>query len=259
MRRMVIVFAAILALLLAACGGGDDEGSGGDGNDSGVVVADESENDDGGEELTINDIDGDAEELSQTSGGEGEEGDGADDGSEELTIDEFEGGESGSGNDDGERIEVAENEEDPIDSLLNSLTAFNSCVSDEGYDVEQEGLPGPDGTDIADFDPDYVAVLGSCANSSGIIESFQKIGEANSNLTGEEIRERNFGYPVFVECMERKGWDLGELEPDENGLLSSTQFEPPDGGSLMAGTGDINECRKEIETYVEENYEGSEG
>ena len=88
--------------------------------------------------------------------------------------------------------------------------------------------------------------------------SLQAFGEAQANLTPEEIAENNFGLPTFKACMEGLGWTVGELVPDERGALGfgggpGAGLTPPDGQTAL-DLDDVNTCRLETEAFVAENY-----
>ncbi|MEC8334954.1 MAG: hypothetical protein VXZ66_05825, partial [Actinomycetota bacterium] len=119
-------------------------------------------------------------------------------------------------------IDVATAEEDPLDNLLNTVAQFQGCLEDDGFEfIGAPGQPGPDGetVDPSSFTPDYIAALQRCATATNIIDAFTSFSEAQENLTPEEIAQNNFGIPVFGECLERLGWEVGEITPDERGQL----------------------------------------
>ena len=150
-------------------------------------------------------------------------------------------------------IAVAEAEEDELDSLLNSLTVFNNCLADDGF--EFIGAPGADGATADSFEQPYLQSLGRCAAASNIVASIEAFGNAQANLTPEEIEQFNFGLPVFRECLTALGWTVGELVPDERGALGfDGQLQPPDGASGIP-TDDVQTCRLEAQQYVEDNFE----
>ncbi|MEC7844835.1 MAG: hypothetical protein VX594_05600 [Actinomycetota bacterium] len=164
-----------------------------------------------------------------------------------------------------EGIDVATAEEDPLDGLLNAVAKFQGCLDDDGVEfIGAPGQPGPDGetVDPSAFTPEYLQSLQKCATQSNILESFQAFGEAQANLTPEEIAQLNFGIPVFGECLERLGWEVGEIVPDERGALGFGQngsgLTPPEDSDGIFPTDDINSCRQESTTYVQENYVADE-
>ena len=126
------------------------------------------------------------------------------------------------------------------------------------------GQPGPDGetVDPSSFTPEYLQALQRCATQSNILESFSSFSEAQENLTPEDITELNFGIPVFGECLERLGWEVGEIIPDERGALgfgtNGQGLTPPADAEGIFPSGDIQTCRQEAQTYFDENYVAEE-
>ena len=164
-----------------------------------------------------------------------------------------------------EGIDVATAEEDPLDGLLNAVAKFQGCLDDDGVEfIGAPGQPGPDGevTDPSAFTPEYLQSLQKCATQSNILDSFQAFGEAQANLTPEDIAQLNFGIPVFGECLERLGWEVGEIVPDERGALgfgtNGSGLTPPENSDGIFPTEDINTCRQESTSYVAENYVADE-
>lgn len=153
-------------------------------------------------------------------------------------------------------IVVAEAEADELDSLLNALTVFNTCLADDGF--EYIGAPGIGGSTGEEFDEPYLQALGKCATASNVVEALQGYGSALDERTPEEIAAFNFGLPVFRECMIARGWTVGELVPDERGALGfGTALEPPPGTDGF-GTDDVSDCRAEAEQYVDDNFDASD-
>ncbi|MDP6145535.1 MAG: hypothetical protein QF596_07180 [Acidimicrobiales bacterium] len=245
MNRFRLSFLAITFLLSSlACGGGgggnDETGNVAVGGQGGQVVVNtdaveaaetQRDNDEEPEALSVEDVE--VEELNTESEEEAEE--------------------------DG--IEVATAEEDPLDGLLNAVSKFQGCLEDEGFEfIGAPGQPGPDGetVDPSEFEDGYLQALQKCATESNILESFTAFSEAQANLTPEEIAQLNFGIPVFGECLERLGWEVGEIVPDERGALgfgaNGSGLTPPEDSDGIFPTDDINSCRQESTTYVQENY-----
>jgi hypothetical protein len=149
-------------------------------------------------------------------------------------------------------LPVAEAEVDELDSLLNALTVFNSCLAGDGF--EYIGAPGIGGATGEQFDEPYLQALGKCATASNVVEALQGFGSALDERTPEEIAEYNFGLPVFRECMIARGWTVGELVPDERGALGfGTALEPPPGTDGF-GTDDVADCRLDAEQHVADEY-----
>lgn len=244
-RTAALVLA--FGVVAGACGGGDGDGGSTEGTIVGdTIVVDEDaleearrdlEDEEAPVALTVDDTD--VDDLNETSDGVAETDGAAED-----------------------EIEVAEAEDDPIDGLLNSLNVFNNCLADQGFELD--GFPGDDsGRPPEDFEQDYIQALIACAAESGIQEAGAAFGEAQANLTPEEIEQTNFGLPVFKECLEDLGWEVGELVPDDRGALGFGDgvdfgLTPPGGGGIADfNTDDIAACRLEAEQYTAENFEPS--
>ena len=139
-------------------------------------------------------------------------------------------------------IPIAEEEVNTGVKLMDTLDDFNSCLSSEGY--EFIGLPNQGGgpEDPAN-NPDYLRALVLCNSRTNIASTFQEFQESRNEMTPDEIREQNEQTIALGECLNRKGWNVGNLSPDENGLLNATQFESPDGS---INTDDIRSCASEL-------------
>lgn len=139
-------------------------------------------------------------------------------------------------------IPIAEEEENVGVKLMDTLDDFNSCLSSEGY--EFIGLPNQEGgpEDPAN-NPDYLQALVLCNSRTNIASTFQEFQQSRNEMTPDEIKEQNEQTIALGECLNRKGWNVGNLSPDENGLLNPTQFESPDGS---INTDDIRSCASEL-------------
>ena len=82
-----------------------------------------------------------------------------------------------------------------------------------------------------------------CNSRTNIASTFQEFQESRNELTPEEIREQNEQTIALGECLKGKGWNVGDLAPDENGLLNPSQFQSPDGS---VNTDDIRSCASEL-------------
>ncbi len=242
-RRLVVLCAATI-MLAAACGSGDTDGEAAGSIQDDIVVS-QAQIDDAIAER-------DADEQPEVAvAPEADPPPEESDDENEPTTDET------------DEIEVTEADEDALDGLLNALNVFNSCLADEGYELD--GFPGDDsGRTAEDFEEGYISALITCNTTSGITDALTSFGEANANLTAEEIKQVNFGSPTFKECLEDLGWEVGELIPDERGALgfgeTGFEFTAPGGDSLSDfNTDDINACRLEAEQYVTENFEQEDG
>ena len=246
-NKVILVGLGAISLLLPACGGGSS-----DGGEEGTVVGVQ-----GGTQVVASDAIAEAQEQRESNQDEDSE-------AQTLSVEDVEVeelNEAPAQEDEEEDIEVSESEEDPLDGLLNAVATFQGCLEDDGFEfIGAPGQPGPDGetVDPSEFTPEYLGALQKCATESNIIESFQAFGEAQANLTPEQITALNFGLPTFGECLERLGWEVGELVPDERGALSfgtnGTGLTPPEGTDELFPIDDINSCRQEATAYTEANY-----
>jgi len=251
-HKSILVGLTLILLIPLACGGGGS----GDTDEGTVVVGGQ-----GGQQVVDSDVIADAQEQ-RASNEEGESQ------AETLSVEDVEVeelNETPAEETEEDDIEVSESEEDPLDNLLNAVSIFQSCLDDEGFEfIGAPGQPGPDGetVDPSEFDQGYLQALQKCAVESNILESFTSFSEAQANLTPEDIAQLNFGIPVFKECMERLGWEVDDLVPDERGQLgfgtTGTGLTPPEGTEGLLNTDDINECRQEATTYTQENYVAEE-
>ena len=249
-HRVLLSIAFACALIAAACGGGSSDDAAAD---DGTVVAGGQ----GGQQVIDQSVLDDAEERAAAA-----EDEGSDDAAEAelLTTDDVDEADldaDAAEDGDDDSIEVTESEDDPLDSMLNAVSEFQGCISDEGF--EFIGAPGQGDAQPEDFEPDYMAALGKCATQTDILARFQAFGEAQANLTPEEIAANNFGLPIFKECMERLGWEVEDLVPDERGALGfgtgGTGLTPPeDSDAGILDVDDISTCRLEAQQYTEANY-----
>ena len=126
--------------------------------------------------------------------------------------------------------------------LMDSLDEFNSCLSSEGYSFM--GLPNQEaGPEDPVNNPDYLRALVLCNSRTNIQSQFQEFQESRNELTPDEIKEQNEQTIALGECLKGKGWNVGDLAPDENGLLNPRQFASPDG---QINTDDIRTCASEM-------------
>ena len=141
-----------------------------------------------------------------------------------------------------ETIPIAEEEENAGVKLMDTLDDFKSCLSSEGYSFI--GLPNQEaGPEDPANNPDYLRALVLCNSRTNIASTFQEFQESRNELTPEEIREQNEQTIALGECLKGKGWNVGDLAPDENGLLNPSQFQSPDGS---VNTDDIRSCASEL-------------
>ena len=139
-------------------------------------------------------------------------------------------------------IPIAEEEQDAGVKLMDTLDDFNSCLSSEGY--EFIGLPNQQaGPEDPANNPQYLQALVLCNSRTNIASTFQEFQESRNEMTPDEIKEQNEQTIALGECLNRKGWNVGNLSPDENGLLNPSQFESPDGS---INTDDIRSCASDL-------------
>lgn len=242
-RSRSLALVATAALVLAACGGGDDDDTTSAQIDDQIVIDPD----------VVAQAREDAENADEVEQARVESEQAADTIADDTATDGEPATDDAGAAPPPTTLAVAEAEEDELDSVLNALTVFNQCLSDEGY--EFIGAPGINGGTADQFEQPYVEALGACATSSNILESFDAFGSAQDNRTPEEIAQFNFGLPVFRDCMIARGWTVGELVPDERGALGfGTELSPP-AGSDGFGTDDVSDCRLEAEQYVADNFE----
>ena len=150
-------------------------------------------------------------------------------------------------------IPLAEEEDTPGVKLLDTLDRFNSCLSGEGY--EWIGPPNPEsGADAPENNMDYFRALTTCNSRTGISTVFQEFQASRTGLDPDEIEQQNEDFIDLTDCLRRKGWEIPELTPDENGLLT------PAGGMASADddfdTNQVRDCAGEIALEREEAEEG---
>ncbi len=105
--------------------------------------------------------------------------------------------------------------------LGTALTVFNTCLGEVGYTFV--GIPGQTEDPIA-AEPEYLTALIECNNESGIASVLQEQGVRQQDLTASEKKEANESGRTVFGCLIDRGWDLGELEPNDNGILSPSRF-----------------------------------
>ncbi|MGF1598733.1 MAG: hypothetical protein ACFCVK_17695 [Acidimicrobiales bacterium] len=105
--------------------------------------------------------------------------------------------------------------------LGTALVVFNGCLDERGFRFV--GLPG-ETDDPAAADPNYFPALVACNNESGIAAVLQEQSERQTDLGVDDKVALNEDAKALHECMTDRGWDLGPLEANENGVLSITRF-----------------------------------
>jgi hypothetical protein len=141
-----------------------------------------------------------------------------------------------------ETIPLAEEDINPGLKLMDSLEDFNTCLDSEGFGFL--GIPNEEaGPDALVNQPDYLEALGLCNSRTNIGAVYQEFLTSRSELTPQQIREDNEQFIELTVCLKRKGWTIGDLTPNESGLLNpGDEFSGPDGGM---NTDDIRACVSE--------------
>ncbi|HCV33439.1 MAG TPA: hypothetical protein DGF10_02125 [Acidimicrobiaceae bacterium] len=141
-----------------------------------------------------------------------------------------------------ETVPLAEEEINPGVKLMGALDDFNRCLDGEGH--EWIGFPNADLGDVPVNQPSYLAALQLCNSRTQISKAYQEFQTSRSDMSPDEIEQENRDLIDLVDCLRGRGWDVGELRPDETGLLNpGDQFSGPDGDVV---TDDIRDCASEI-------------
>ena len=123
--------------------------------------------------------------------------------------------------------------------LGTALTIFNSCLGEAGYDFV--GLPGQSDDPVA-AEPEYLAALIACNNESGIGAVLAEQNSRQQDLTADQkVAANEAGREVF-ECLIERGWDLGELKPNQNGILGPSRFPDIAPSRQTEFQRDLDEC-----------------
>ena len=118
-------------------------------------------------------------------------------------------------------VPVVESGRDFQTRLGTALASFNGCLQERGFQFV--GLPGQSDDPVAS-DPDYLPALIACNNESGIASVLQEQGDRQAELSADEKKRLNEDSQVVFECLLDRGWEFGELEPNQNGVLSPSSF-----------------------------------
>ena len=142
-----------------------------------------------------------------------------------------------------ETIPLAEEDINPGLKLMGALDDFNACLAAEGY--QWIGFPNADlGANDPVNQPGYLEALQFCNSRTGIANAYQDFQTSRSDMAPDEIRQANEDFIELADCLRTRGWEIGELRPDENGLLSpGDQFSSADGD---IDTDEIRDCISEI-------------
>ncbi|MBS1264571.1 MAG: hypothetical protein MAG471_00396 [Acidimicrobiaceae bacterium] len=140
-------------------------------------------------------------------------------------------------------VPLAEDEISPGAKLLDALDRFNSCLSTEGH--TWIGMPSMEaGADAPENNSEYVGALILCNSRTGISTVFEEFQASRTGLEPDEIEQQNKDFIDLTDCLRGKGWEISELTPDENGLLSPAEgFASADGD---VDTDQIRDCVGEI-------------
>ena len=140
-------------------------------------------------------------------------------------------------------IPLAEEDINPGLKLMGALDDFNACLATEGY--SWIGFPNADlGANDPVNQPGYLEALGLCNSRTGISKAYEDFQTSRTDLEPEQMRQDNEDFIDLADCLRTKGWDIGELRPDENGLLSpGDRFSSADGD---IDTSEIRDCISEI-------------
>ncbi len=123
--------------------------------------------------------------------------------------------------------------------LGTALTVFNTCLGEAGFVFV--GIPGQT-DDPRAAEAGYLGALISCNNESGIGNILAEQNARQSQLTAEQKTSINESGRSVFECLIDRGWDLGELVPNENGILTASRFPdvPPERQDEFQR--DLDEC-----------------
>ena len=142
-----------------------------------------------------------------------------------------------------ETIPLAEEDINPGLKLMGALDDFNTCLAAEGYSVDRLPQCRPWGERPCEPTrlPGGPPVL---QQPDGIANAYQDFQTSRSDMAPDEIRQANEDFIELADCLRTRGWEIGELRPDENGLLSpGDQFSSADGD---IDTDEIRDCISEI-------------
>lgn len=101
-------------------------------------------------------------------------------------------------------------------------------------------------------DSGYGEALATCAATSNIGQAFADFQNASNNLSTDQIETRNRTLVFWIDCMEGRGWEVGEPATDANGLQQPNDLTPPEGESIF-GSDDLAECS----VVAQRDYEAS--
>ncbi|MEM9131765.1 MAG: hypothetical protein AAF962_09705 [Actinomycetota bacterium] len=123
--------------------------------------------------------------------------------------------------------------------LGTALTIFNSCLGDAGFVFV--GIPGQT-DDPRAAEAGYLGALISCNNESGIGNLLAEQNSRQAELTAEQKTSINTSGRAVFECLVDRGWDLGELVPNQNGILTASRFPDVPAERQDEFQRDLDEC-----------------
>ncbi len=139
-------------------------------------------------------------------------------------------------------IPLNDDEPDAIDNLFSAASIFNSCLSDNGQSFIGVPAEGDDAS-APQMDPKYIEALIECAAVSQIQGALDELANFGASIPNDEIEITNRTLLLWSDCMKGRAWTLGELLPDDRGLLQiPTELTPPAGENIL-DSDDLQECR----------------
>ena len=116
---------------------------------------------------------------------------------------------------------------------------FNSCLGEAGFTFV--GLPGQSEDPVAQ-EPAYLGALIACNNESGIGNILAEQNTRQQDLTAEQKVAINESGRMVFSCLIERGWDLGELQPNQNGILTASRFPDIPPSRQTEFQRDLDEC-----------------
>lgn len=123
--------------------------------------------------------------------------------------------------------------------LGTALSLFNSCLGEAGYTFV--GLPGQSDDPVA-AEPQYLGALISCNNETGIGNILAEQSTRQQDLTADQKTAINEAGREVFNCLIDRGWDLGELQPNQNGILTAARFPDVPPSRQTEFQRDLDEC-----------------